>query len=140
MSRISTSSVKKGAHGFLHILIKFAHKLRMEFELFLVNLVKLATKFRDGVPWHWKHRCKQQKSKGKSHFYAFQNEHHVEEHFLTVQVYKAPSTLKLYRAQIILFWGRDIRQCFRMSGFRTSVYVSILILIYFRWWTVKSWV
>ena len=34
---------------YLHILISFGHKLRKESTLFFVNLVKLTSKFRDGV-------------------------------------------------------------------------------------------
>ena len=52
MSRKSTSSVKKmliNLFRYLHILISFGHKLRKEFTLFFVNLVKLASKFREGV-------------------------------------------------------------------------------------------
>ena len=52
MSQKSTSSVKKvliNLFDFLHILVSFGHKLRKEVTLFFVNLVKLASKFRDGV-------------------------------------------------------------------------------------------
>ena len=52
MSRKSTSSVKKlliNFFRFLHILISFGHKLRKQLTLFFVNLVKLTSKFRDGV-------------------------------------------------------------------------------------------
>ena len=52
MSQKSTSSVKKlliNFFWFLHILISFGHKLRKELTLFFVNLVKLVSKFRDGV-------------------------------------------------------------------------------------------
>ena len=47
-----TSSVKNvliTLFQFLHILISFGHKLRKESTLFFVNLVKLTSKFRDGV-------------------------------------------------------------------------------------------
>ena len=52
MSRKSTSNVKKvliNLFRYLHILISFGHKLRKESTLFFVNLVKLTSKFRDGV-------------------------------------------------------------------------------------------
>ena len=57
MSRKSASNVKKvliNLFQYLHILISFGHKLRKESTLFFVNLVKLTSKFRDGVtalPW-----------------------------------------------------------------------------------------
>ena len=51
----STSIVKKvliNLFRFLHVLISFGHKLRKESTLFFVNLVKLTSMFRDGVPDH----------------------------------------------------------------------------------------
>ena len=52
MSQKSTSSLKKvliNLFQFLHILITFCHKLRKELTLFLVNFVKLTSKFRHCV-------------------------------------------------------------------------------------------